>query len=998
MAAVLASPFVLFAVLCILLYLPPIQNYLVDVAARYASNATGMQISIHRISLKFPLDLVVHQTTVVDKQDTILSAERLTVKVQLLPLFEKKVELDGLRLENARLNTGGLMEGMTLKGNLGELFIMSHGVELNAETAVVNKLSLKDTRLSLVMADTTASDTASSPLFWKIRLDEVDLQRVSFRMDLPLDTLGLAMRVTEASLRKGNVDLHQGSYSAERFSVSDGTVAVDLNREKSAEAGLDPMHIRISQLNARIDSIRYAGKDIYARIERFDLKERSGLDILSTKGRLAANDKGLHIPLLKLATAESDIDLEANMDWDATDINKEGTMRARLMANIGKHDLMKLVGGVPQELTKSYPPSQLAIKAGIDGNLKHLRLTSFTISMPGAFRAEAKGEIAYPMDSLKRNGGVELQAKTGDMSFLNPIMGGVALPSGLALNAKATVAGSRVEANADMQCPANGKVTLEGMYDTNREAYTASLNIDGLNLHDFMPKDSLFLVTAEAAVEGEGLDFFSPRARLQAGGGVSLLEYGSRRYGGVDFKAELKQSQVLADLAVNHALIQAQVRLNATLHPKHVKADLVGDLKKLNLQAMGVTEKQLFPSLHLEAQAETNLKDHHGAKLAVTDIRLKAEKQSFKTKDLHAGIELAPDSLRSFVNAGDLTFLFRSDTNLDKLTRDADRFMTEMSKEWEKKSINQKLLKELLPSARLRVFSGSDNPLANMLAISHVKYDRLKADIRTSPHAGLNGNIDLYGLRTDSLKLDTIYFRAEQDSAQLNFRSGVKALANKWQEAFTASLDGYFGSTEAQMNLEYLNGRGEKGVDLGLKARLHPRGISFQVSPETPTLVYRPFTANEGNYVYVNEKGKIYADMKLYDTNHTGISLYSTPDSLAMQDLTLGIHHLDIGEIKRIVPYMPDVTGSIDAEAHYVQNTAEDMQVAIDLATKDLVYNKQPMGNWGMNAVYLPGDAGEHCIDGFFTLNDEEVVSWGGSYLPAKGEGLPDELRAHMRL
>lgn len=166
-----ASPFILFILLCILIYIPPIQNFLVNTATRYASEATGMQISIGRISLSFPLDLVVNNTVIIDKQDTILNAKKLTAKIQLTPLLRKKIELDGLELSKASVNTANLIEGMTLKGNLGELFVSSHSVELDPETAIVNTLSLKDTHLSICMADTTASDTTSSqPVFWKIQL------------------------------------------------------------------------------------------------------------------------------------------------------------------------------------------------------------------------------------------------------------------------------------------------------------------------------------------------------------------------------------------------------------------------------------------------------------------------------------------------------------------------------------------------------------------------------------------------------------------------------------------------------------------------------------------------------------------------------------------------------------------------------------------------------------------------------------------------------------
>ena len=135
-------PFALFVVICILLYVPPVQRFLVSTATRYASEASGMDIHIGRLSLSFPLDLVVHEAQVVDGRDTILNVDRLTVEVQLLPLVRRQVEIDGVRLTGAAVNTAGLVEGMTLKGEVGELFLRSHGVDLSPETAVLNNLLL----------------------------------------------------------------------------------------------------------------------------------------------------------------------------------------------------------------------------------------------------------------------------------------------------------------------------------------------------------------------------------------------------------------------------------------------------------------------------------------------------------------------------------------------------------------------------------------------------------------------------------------------------------------------------------------------------------------------------------------------------------------------------------------------------------------------------------------------------------------------------------------
>ncbi|MFR3425545.1 MAG: hypothetical protein ACLTSS_04685 [Phocaeicola coprocola] len=132
----------------------------------------------------------------------------------------------------------------------------------------------------------------------------------------------------------------------------------------------------------------------------------------------------------------------------------------------------------------------------------------------------------------------------------------------------------------------------------------------------------------------------------------------------------------------------------------------------------------------------------------------------------------------------------------------------------------------------------------------------------------------------------------------MKFYSGVKALANKRQEAFDISLNGYIGSTDAQLAIGYLNGKRETGVDLGLKAQLRPNGISMHITPDNPTLVYRPFKVNHGNYIYLSDEGRIHADVKIYDENHSGLSLYSTPDSLVQQDLTVALNQIDIAEFR----------------------------------------------------------------------------------------------------
>ena len=52
-AAVLATPIVLLVLLAVLLYIPPVQNWVVKKAAAYASESTGMSVSVERVRLRW---------------------------------------------------------------------------------------------------------------------------------------------------------------------------------------------------------------------------------------------------------------------------------------------------------------------------------------------------------------------------------------------------------------------------------------------------------------------------------------------------------------------------------------------------------------------------------------------------------------------------------------------------------------------------------------------------------------------------------------------------------------------------------------------------------------------------------------------------------------------------------------------------------------------------------------------------------------------------------
>ena len=113
---IVLTPFILIVLLAVALYLPPIQNWAVKTVAAYASKEMGMEVSVERVCLVFPLNLGVDGVKVIQPndslpqcKDTIADLKRAVVDVQLMPLFDSQVNIDQLDIYDLKMNTANLV-------------------------------------------------------------------------------------------------------------------------------------------------------------------------------------------------------------------------------------------------------------------------------------------------------------------------------------------------------------------------------------------------------------------------------------------------------------------------------------------------------------------------------------------------------------------------------------------------------------------------------------------------------------------------------------------------------------------------------------------------------------------------------------------------------------------------------------------------------------------------------------------------------------------------
>ena len=294
----IASPFILFSLAIILLYLPPVQRLAVDKASAIASAESGLDIRVGRLDLRFPLDLLVRDVLAVEPEtrDTLLAIDRLKVELRLWKLLKKELEVEEISLQGATVDSRDFIEGMVVKGHLGELFLESHGVMFSPETARINEFYVKNADLALTLNELPETETTpSDTLYWKILLDRIDVENVAFALKMPKDSLFLRTQIPQATLKGGVVDLFDSSYFLKTLTIDEASLACDMGMEASAlpsgglPEGFQPQHISLESIDLRVDSAYYCGRDIRAHVTRFDWKERSGLELVDTDVRLVAN-------------------------------------------------------------------------------------------------------------------------------------------------------------------------------------------------------------------------------------------------------------------------------------------------------------------------------------------------------------------------------------------------------------------------------------------------------------------------------------------------------------------------------------------------------------------------------------------------------------------------------------------------------------------------------------------------------------------------------------
>lgn len=997
---ILLSPFIIILLLAIALYLPPIQNWAVKTVASYASEKTGMNISVEHVCLVFPLDLGVDGVLVTQQNDslpqvtdTIASIDHLVADVKLLPLFDDRVEIDEFFFNKMKVNTANFIHEARVKGTLSYVGIENTGtIDLGKEHIRLDKVSIREADIDVALSDTVPEDTTKSETFWKIELGELLVADSKAKVHLPGDTLQIEATMGKLQAKKGYIDLYKNLFDIESIAWQNGGLKLDNNFQPHVK-GLDTNHLDLSDINIGIDSLHFLSPDIALNIRECKMKEKSGIALENINAKVRMDAEKL---LVKgdIATPNSKMNADIDMDLNTFDEKNPGIILADIDASLGKQDLLLALGDMPKQFCDQMPASPLQVKFSGKGNLHHVDIKEAYAQLPTAFTAKVNGYADNPLDMDRIKAALKMDITTQNMAFVKGMLAPdvqktINIP---ALQAKANVNinGRNYDGNFSIK-EGTGSLNGKGRLNSKAMSYTADIDANGIQLQHFVKGMGLGGFSGKASISGNGTNPFSPSTKITAKASVDHLKYGKWNLNNMDLSAILSNGKADAKLEAHNELLDGKVGFDGLLSRNPIQATLTADVNNVDLYAMKITDSAFNFSGCAHIDVATDMKDYYYVQGFVSDITMRDTINTYHPDDMEIDMLTRIDTTHIVAQCGDFNINADIRGGYKAIMGIADRMKAEITRQIDSRVIDEMALRKVLPLGKMALNIGNENPIYRLAKRMGYTFSNVAIDMTSSQREGINGYVSVDSLNMPGMQIDKIRLDLTSDEERMEYVAKVENGPGNPQYCFYAEAHGALLPNGTNLAVSIDDKRHRRGVNLSLGALMEENGVRIKFDDDSQILGFKEFSVNKDNYVFLSRDMRVSANVRMKADDGTGIMIYTDDENLqALQDVTLSLHEFEIKELLTVLPYTPNISGVLNGDFHII-TTPEDLSVSSMVDFRNIVYEGSKIGNLSSEFVYIPQNDGSHYIDGILYRDEKEIGTIIGSYNP-EGEGSIDAM------
>ena len=426
-------------------------------------------------------------------------------------------------------------------------------------------------------------------------------------------------------------------------------------------------------------------------------------------------------------------------------------------------------------------------------------------------------------------------------------------------------------------------------------------------------------------------------------------------------------------------LAEGSFHVDAAMRGGKIDGAVKGVFPRIDLYQLGVVDRPLSSSFAVNASFAMSGKDDLRVRGLIGDLHVFDQHHTYIPGDVNVDLMSRRDTVHAVVDGGDFQLSTAFNSSVHQLAEAGQRIYKSLLGQIASRRIDQSAILRQLPTGHFTLRSGPNNLFSSLLAQDGYAFRQADIDLTSSPAKGIDGRIDVDSLVYNEIHLDSIRAVLTSVGGQLNYSVAVNNSPENTYP-YHGYLRGVLYEHGLQTHATILDNKGKTGLDLALQAAMKGRGIQLSITSPQSVLGYKSFAVNDSNYIYIGRDRRLSANLRLQAADGAGL-LVSTEDadSTSLQNVTVSMNHFELGKLFTVLPFAPNISGVLDGDYHIVQ-TASDLTVSTDMTIKKLVYENCPMGDVGIQFVYMPKDGGSHYVDGIITQNGKEVGILSGTY------------------
>ena len=1008
-----------FLLMPILIYVPPIQNFLKDTACALVSDATGMQISIEKFRLSFPLDVSLRGVVVVEASgDTMVRAKEAIIDIKLKPLFDLDISPKTLKLKEGMYRMVSPDSSMVLKAEIESLTVGdASNVSLRNSIIDLDKAVIDGGLISLNMDVWKAKPKPDDPnaVKWLIKIKEAELNDVDFSMSMLPTIDALDVKLGHTLLKDGIVDLRQNKISAAYLLTENGDLkyfvpsaeyvashpapkdssvssskpmvivadsvsmqnyrALYATKGVKPQKGFDASYIEADSVNVEISGMTIDGANIVVPLRHVSAHERCGLAITQGEGVLEVSNDGIGLNDFRIKTEHSNLYADADVSYSLMAMKKSAPINAIVSASIGWGDIYCFMPAV-KDYVKGVPThNSLDVELNAGGNLSDVVVDMFDVRMKDYLSFTARGKIQNPLNFNRLSGYLDLNGELSNSSLVNQIVYGVGIdvPT-FSIDGRVDIESGNYKADLELltEC---GDVVLDGELNLNKEDFYADLVVNQLQMNSIMPSLGLGVVGLELHAQGSGFNPTDSVAWSEIKLDVSELEYDGVMYNDIELSAMLESGNFDIELVSYNPYADVDIKASGRIAESY-EADLKAHINYVDLRKLGLTKEVNSGSVEISLEGNADIDRN----IYDIDLSLRSIDWNLNNRTIHLpdGLSLKfkseTHSVGFDVKAPNVKASFASECALDSLVGGFMSMTDSLKLQVERKNISIEEIKRLMPPVDLSVKAKGQGMIKQVLAVAGVSVDSVDFRFSKSDKLAFDGYFQNFDF--GAMRLDTVTLNMGDRGRMVDYSLHVGNRKGNLDDFAQVDLKGYLGGNRASASLTQKNISGEVGYRLGFTAAMQDSVVSVHFTPLNATIAYMPWSLNDDNHLdYTLTSSHVDANLEAHSQD-SYIKLQTVTDDYG-DALQVNLSNLHIEDFLRMSALAPPIQGTVSSDMKLVfrgKSIGGKGTIGVDALT----YERKKLGDFDLNFAAGVGYEGKAGARVSLLVDDKKVLTGYG--------------------